>query len=538
MKTVIDELSLKIDIKLKKDIDKTISSLANSINKLNKAVSNVSALKKYVNQLNKLSGRNIKITAGSGAVKSKQKLSAEVEKEEISLNKEVSKTDILTSKNIDEKIAKLEQEFFARKELQNATEKAQKQEEKRQEQSKKDLSKSSGLVAKMMRSFGRIALYRAARAVISGIVKSATEGLENIRAVDEELDTSMKKISQSFTGIKNSLTSLLTPLITALEPIITKIADTLAGWANSANEARAAMSGQTTYTKILTSDSKEYKKNLEDAAGTLLEFDKFSALNKNKDTYTGTVAADVTMSKEEAESTLNQFKAIETAALGVGSALAIWTGVSFVKKIGRITDALKDMTEGSTAATKAQDKLKDSTAALATVSILSLITGIVSLIVNWKDMNSTAKVLIPTLSALAGIIVAIVAGLTIAKGNWLKALSIGAIVTGAGLTVGSALSAQKYADGGFPKEGQLFIAREAGAEMVGSMNGRTAVANNDQIVTGITQGVYNAMMAYNTQTRGQNGSGDVYLDGTKVGRVVAKGSHQEMVRVGLIKANS
>lgn len=95
-----------------------------------------------------------------------------------------------------------------------------------------------------------------------------------------------------------------------------------------------------------------------------------------------------------------------------------------------------------------------------------------------------------------------------------------------------------FADGGFPREGQLFLAREAGAEMVGSMGGRTAVANNDQIVTGITQGVYSAMMAYNAQTRGQGGSGDVYLDGTKVGRVVAKGSHSEMVRVGLIKANS
>lgn len=93
-----------------------------------------------------------------------------------------------------------------------------------------------------------------------------------------------------------------------------------------------------------------------------------------------------------------------------------------------------------------------------------------------------------------------------------------------------------YATGGFPEDG-FFYANSG--ELVGQFsNGRTAVANNDQIVTGITQGVYSAMMAYNAQTRGQGGSGDVYLDGTKVGRVVAKGSHQEMVRVGLIKANS
>ena len=41
----------------------------------------------------------------------------------------------------------------------------------------------------------------------------------------------------------------------------------------------------------------------------------------------------------------------------------------------------------------------------------------------------------------------------------------------------------------------MFIAREAGAEMVGSINGHTAVANNDQIVSGIQNGVFNAMMS-------------------------------------------
>jgi hypothetical protein len=69
-------------------------------------------------------------------------------------------------------------------------------------------------------------------------------------------------------------------------------------------------------------------------------------------------------------------------------------------------------------------------------------------------------------------------------------------------------------------------------------NGKTVVANNEQIVQGITQGVYTAMMAYNAQTRGQGGSGDVYLDGTKVGKVVAKSSHKEMVRTGLVSVNA
>ena len=51
---------------------------------------------------------------------------------------------------------------------------------------------------------------------------------------------------------------------------------------------------------------------------------------------------------------------------------------------------------------------------------------------------------------------------------------------------------QYMAQGGFVDEGQLFIAREAGAEMVGAIGNRTAVANNDQIVEGISAGVANA----------------------------------------------
>ena len=42
-----------------------------------------------------------------------------------------------------------------------------------------------------------------------------------------------------------------------------------------------------------------------------------------------------------------------------------------------------------------------------------------------------------------------------------------------------------YASGGFPDTGELFIAREAGPELVGTINGHTAVANNSQIIEGI-----------------------------------------------------
>lgn len=61
-----------------------------------------------------------------------------------------------------------------------------------------------------------------------------------------------------------------------------------------------------------------------------------------------------------------------------------------------------------------------------------------------------------------------------------------------GISAIPTVSIPRYADGGFVDQGQLFIAREAGAEMVGSIGRRTAIANNDQIVEGITYGVREA----------------------------------------------
>ena len=60
------------------------------------------------------------------------------------------------------------------------------------------------------------------------------------------------------------------------------------------------------------------------------------------------------------------------------------------------------------------------------------------------------------------------------------------------------------AEGGIMTTGQMFIAREAGPEYVGTMNGRTAVANNDQIVSGVASGVAAGQAEQNALLRQQN----------------------------------
>lgn len=85
------------------------------------------------------------------------------------------------------------------------------------------------------------------------------------------------------------------------------------------------------------------------------------------------------------------------------------------------------------------------------------------------------------------------------------------------------LSVSWYAGGGFPDMGEMFIAREAGPELVGRIGNKTTVANNDQIIAGIESGVYRAMMAANG-----NGGGTQTIriineiDGDVVGERVIK----------------
>lgn len=101
-----------------------------------------------------------------------------------------------------------------------------------------------------------------------------------------------------------------------------------------------------------------------------------------------------------------------------------------------------------------------------------------------------------------------------------------------------------YADGGFPAQGEMFIARERGPELVGRIGNSTAVANNDQIVSGIAsanEGVINAVyaMASMIVKAVEDKDSNVYLGGKQLARElapysaeVARGKGTSLVRRG------
>lgn len=87
-----------------------------------------------------------------------------------------------------------------------------------------------------------------------------------------------------------------------------------------------------------------------------------------------------------------------------------------------------------------------------------------------------------------------------------------------------------FADGGFPQRGQMFVANEAGAELVGNIGGRTAVASNDMIVNAIYNAVYSAMS--NAGNKQNTGDTRVYLGIKDVTREVVKEINATIKRTG------
>ena len=91
---------------------------------------------------------------------------------------------------------------------------------------------------------------------------------------------------------------------------------------------------------------------------------------------------------------------------------------------------------------------------------------------------------------------------------------------------------KKYAVGGLPNMGQMFVAREAGPELVGTLGGHTAVMNNDQIVTSVSDGVYRAVKAAMGNGQPVNVTFKVEADSKGIFKVTQEEARQFFNRTG------
>lgn len=369
-------------------------------------------------------------------------------------------------------------------------------------------SKQLSTIGKLFAAIGRVALYRAIRALLKEITQSAKEGLENIRQVDAGLDSSLKKISLAGTSIKNSFASVLSGIIQSIEPIITRITDGIARIMNRINEARAKVSGKTSFMKILTSDTEEYQKELKKAqkeTGKLLSFDTFTTLaTDNKSSYTGAVESPVEMTEDEAEGIVKTLNDVKIAIEAIGIAIA---ALALAKLFDKLSDIKGVLGKGV-----------GITAIL--IGIWSIIDGIKG-IMNWDSETSALKKVSDILKIVLGTVAAIAGMIFLIKGGALA----GAIAAGA--AIGSVLlmarsKTANYATGGQFQSADMFYANENGkTELIASNNnGGGAVMNLDQWASISYSSFYRALSDYNAAKDGGRGN----IDMNQLGRAVASNS--------------
>lgn len=104
-------------------------------------------------------------------------------------------------------------------------------------------------------------------------------------------------------------------------------------------------------------------------------------------------------------------------------------------------------------------------------------------------------------------------------------------IPGVNISKVTTISIPRLADGGAVNTGQMFIAREAGPELVGTIGDRSAVVNNDQIVESVSRGVYQAVVS----AMGQSGGNQVVeakVNDKVLFEVVVNRNRQETMRTG------
>lgn len=434
------------------------------------------------------------------------------------------------------------------------------------------VGKKSGF-QKFLGQVKRIAIYRLIRSGLKAVTGAFKDGIGALAQFDSGINKTMSQLTTSFTVMKLSVSMALVPLLQSITPIIQQIS---VGFANMANVISASMSKTGEYTKINTDRLLAYNK-----AANLFDFDKFRSLNKGDDAMNLLSTEKVEDLNKDLGVSYANYVLIYDIIKNIGQILGNVFGIvnkigqsalPIITTVLSIADAILYVVNGITwvldksglltpvlgailgyfiaiGATKFITWLKSgalatwfktatasasgfggkllavlgTTQALA-VAIGALIGGISYYIQNLDKMSTTAKVLVPVIAALA----AVFTGLAVAKAAAaagiaapaMAGITAGALAAAIALAAGTAISVGvgKFANGGMPDKGSLFVAGESGAEFVYNMpSGQSGVANVQQIAQAMKVGCLAALQEYGA-SRGDLGDISFDLDGEQIYR--------------------
>jgi len=465
----------------------------------------------------------------------------------------------------------------------------------RLKESTKSLGKSAksttSAFGKLTSAIKRIMFYRAIRSMIKKITESIAEGTKNAYIFskqfgDNTFANNMDSMASSAMYLKNSIGAISVQLLNSILPILTVIVDKIADFNNKIAETIAYLKGENTYMKALKTSETAYADAMEKVAKAnehaIASFDELNLIKTSKSADNNT---NYSKMFEEVKTSANTVaKAIKQGDWQTAGQLfaqkingVLDSGINFIKKFNtyEIGKAISNFLSGGinginwgniiTLAETAINKILDlfigftlnSNLGDMAVNLTNSICKAIDDIDLTKIMARIGALFASIIIMLPDLIVALfesVERLLASLFNKLDLWAIGDIFekmankTAEGRKrykqnilepaqnwIKNALSSvtgEKYAGGGYPRTGQMFVAREAGPELVGSIGGRTAVANNDQIVEAVSIGVYNAVVDAMSKTSQSQGKQSIIINGREIFSVVQEESAGYTRRTG------
>lgn len=360
--------------------------------------------------------------------------------------------------------------------------------------------KASGYVGKLGKAIVRVAIYRAIRAAIKGIVQTIRNGLQAFAEFSPKFEQTMTALTSAGRNFKMSFTAAFAPILESLAPALIQIVNLFTQLNNKLAETIAYLKGAGEYTKVNTEYQEQYNK-----AVNLLPFDKFNVLQQSSYGGFEKVAVDTEKMAKNAPK-LEKIKAVITSFKETLKDVIATLGKAweFIKSIfGEYGDVILTFMKSSIDFSK-----------LLWQTLGSLL-NVVKVILN---LDFSKSIIYTSLTLLSGVLTTIVG---IAK-TFLDILNsiLNRDFSGFGERVKSYFNfgftknlwnrgrrggfikdflkwkfhIGTYATGGLPDTGSLFLAGERGAELVTNVgSGQSAVMNMQQLQQAIYGGMVSAL---------------------------------------------
>ncbi len=287
---------------------------------------------------------------------------------------------------------------------------------RRVEELGESMNKTRKPLGKLIAQFGRVAVYRGIRLILSEISQGVTTGLQNLAKFSKEANSTMSAYQADFLYIKNSLGSALIPYLQLLVPMVDFLADRFVDVANTVGVIGAGLNGEETFIKA-KKYAQDYKKSLDDIKKSTVSFDEINILSKvdtNND-YTQ-MFEEVEVSSGEISSSI---ASVAQLAGTIGSMLLLFKSTAVLKGLKEWVKGLEIFKSGKLSATN----LKNVATAIGAVALQGL-ACYGSFYDMFTSADSVGDVLLDLIPIIATTTASFFALKNVVGGPWAAAISL------------------------------------------------------------------------------------------------------------------